>query len=301
LRTTIRQNLFDLPLQSVEGPSKTREEPAMTTRTWIGGGNNKASNPRDWSPTGTPQPGDTLTMTPNATINIRGNDLAGDTLNLTDNDTVNLSKGAHAVVDAGYSPPTSVSDVFAFNISGTDTLTLGLSANDSVVNIAANSKWIGGFDLSLGVRLTVNGDAHASFENQTSSVNRSFATINADVTGTGQFSVTFGSVEFMKSVSAGQTVKDVIGGVQIDHPSEFYGSVVLNSALNVIDLMGLAKADSYTFKNDMLSIYSAGKVIDTLRLVDNVNAAMSPLEVGKTGSTVVVGFVPSGTPLPIHS
>jgi hypothetical protein len=59
----------------------------MTTRIWIGGGNNKASNPKDWSPTGVPRLGDNLfiagstgAMPPNGTINVVGNDLAGDTL-----------------------------------------------------------------------------------------------------------------------------------------------------------------------------------------------------------------------------
>jgi hypothetical protein len=32
----------------------------MTTRTWIGGGNNRADNPNDWAPNGVPQPGDML-------------------------------------------------------------------------------------------------------------------------------------------------------------------------------------------------------------------------------------------------
>ena len=34
----------------------------MTDRTWLGGGNNNARNPNDWSPTGAPQPGDILSM-----------------------------------------------------------------------------------------------------------------------------------------------------------------------------------------------------------------------------------------------
>src|SRR6516164_6506153 len=63
-----------------------------TTRAWIGGGNNQASNPNDWIDTnnfnlpGAPQPGDTLVLgTPahpaaSYTMNIQGNDLAGNTL-----------------------------------------------------------------------------------------------------------------------------------------------------------------------------------------------------------------------------
>jgi len=34
----------------------------MTDRKWLGGGDNKASDANNWSPTGTPQRGDSLTM-----------------------------------------------------------------------------------------------------------------------------------------------------------------------------------------------------------------------------------------------
>jgi hypothetical protein len=64
-----------------------------TTRTWIGGGNDRASNANDWSPTGAPQPGDTLTDPVNgSTINISDNVLRGDTLSiLASGVTLNLS------------------------------------------------------------------------------------------------------------------------------------------------------------------------------------------------------------------
>ncbi len=46
-----------------------------------------------------------------------------------------------------------------------DTLTLDLFANDTVVNIAANAKWVGGFNVSEALApFTVNAGAHASFE-----------------------------------------------------------------------------------------------------------------------------------------
>ena len=67
---------------------------------------------------------------------------------------------------------------------------------------------------------------------------------------------------------------------------------------------GLAKADSYTFQNDMLSIYQGKKSIDTLRLHDNTSYG---LEIDKTHTGVrVLAYVdashtPVGTPLPIHT
>ena len=54
----------------------------MTNRTWLGGGNNKASNPQDWSPAGAPPAGDALTLQ-SGTMDISGNELRGDALLVT--------------------------------------------------------------------------------------------------------------------------------------------------------------------------------------------------------------------------
>ena len=43
----------------------------MAMLTWVGGGNNRVDNPRDWSPSGVPQVGDTLQMT-SGLMNING-------------------------------------------------------------------------------------------------------------------------------------------------------------------------------------------------------------------------------------
>jgi hypothetical protein len=48
----------------------------------LAGGNDKASNPNDWSPTGAPQPGDILTMS-SGTMYVRDDNLAGNTLDLS--------------------------------------------------------------------------------------------------------------------------------------------------------------------------------------------------------------------------
>jgi hypothetical protein len=65
-------------------------------RTWVGGGNNEASNPNDWSPNGAPQSGDSLTDgVSGSTINIEGNALKGDVLSVAAQGvTLNLSHNA---------------------------------------------------------------------------------------------------------------------------------------------------------------------------------------------------------------
>jgi hypothetical protein len=56
----------------------------MTDRTWIGGDDaNNALAANNWSPAGTPQPGDDLTIV-TGTLDIAHTNLAGDVLNLQD-------------------------------------------------------------------------------------------------------------------------------------------------------------------------------------------------------------------------
>ena len=65
----------------------------MTDRTWIGGGNNDASDPNDWNPTGVPLLGDSLLMPDGGTMNIIGNDLVGDRLQVGNpNNSVDVTR-----------------------------------------------------------------------------------------------------------------------------------------------------------------------------------------------------------------
>jgi hypothetical protein len=88
----------------------------------------------------------------------------------------------------------------------------------------------------------------------------------------------------------------------IDHPKEFLASVALDSGGSVIDLNLLATADSYSFRNDMLTIYGQnGKAIDTLRLSSPTGA----ISVEKTPTGMVSIYTafsqpPAGTLLPLH-
>jgi hypothetical protein len=117
-----------------------------TTRTWIGGGNNEASNPNDWSPTGVPQPCDTLLIGTPAfqffTMNIRGNDLTDDAIEVgppTGSLIANLSD--QAVVSTSV-----VENRATFNVSGHSNLTVSEFRADLTVNLSQHST----FDLNPG-------------------------------------------------------------------------------------------------------------------------------------------------------
>lgn len=134
--------------------------------------------------------------------------------------------------------------------------------------------------------------------------------VNADVIGAGTFlsnSLTFGgSVGPHVMVDLGPQA----GRLMIDHPKEFKGTVGLGSLPPLyngptgdeIDLVGLANADGYSFKNDILRITDHGRIIDRLHLANS--AATQPFVVAEVqGSTYVLygefaGLAASGTILP---
>ena len=303
------------------------------TRTWIGGGNNNASNPKDWSPAGVPQPGDTLQQmggqTP-LTMNVRGNDLAGDTLNFLSGSapvTMNMSHKAVADVNVGIQAyggdtfnlkqhsalSTTVSGASqVVNITGSDHFSTVGDVERLSVNVAPHSTWTGSFSLTGDSTLTATGGSHSEFINDGPSElsYQSAAVLDLPVLGKGSFSLVFhGYLTFSNSVGADQSVSmagDPFSHVVIDHPNEFHGSITLGDGSIVagesIDLMGLATADSYTFKNDMLSIFAGKTVIDTLRLTD---ATPNGFVVEKaSGSVNIVSIVDPARPpagLPIHS
>lgn len=92
----------------------------MTNRTWIGGGNNEASNPKDWSPTGAPQAGDTLVMNgeTNNPINVSDYNLRGNSLNVQGGaNTINMSNAAGTIEQiSSIGPDDNISDT-CINVS----------------------------------------------------------------------------------------------------------------------------------------------------------------------------------------
>jgi hypothetical protein len=301
-----------------------REE-IMATRTWVGGGDNDARNPNDWNPTGAPQKGDTLLMPNGGTMNITNNALRGDTLQIGSAQmsappaTLNLSQNARVSA----SQVASSSSQTTINVAGKDTLTFNSvfpSGPEVTVNLEPQAKLTGTFGLSFG-GLLVNGGVGTNLINdQADFFNGTNAVITPDVLGIGSFRVGTaqsiqGFLEFGRSVSSGQDVT-VTGDpervrsstLQIDQPGAFHGAVTMGPEAR-IDLVALDMADSYSFANDMLSIFSHNQVIDTLRLTNNgaFNGQAHDLLVSKSVNDVWVtqqGFAgppPGSTPLPLHA
>jgi hypothetical protein len=213
------------------------------------------------------------------------------------NDVVlNLSQHSTLDLTANYLGETTV------NLTGTDTLVIG-GTGDPTINLAAHSEWIGTFSLNYA---QFTGGTGSTFDNDGASfvMNAGIgAPSNVDlpfsVIGAGSFTVA-SRLEFIKSVGAQQSVTNE-GTVVIDQPGQFLGSVTLEAG--EIDLIGLANASAYSFKADMLRVYSGNQVIDTLRLTDQTPYGFE-VEKTATGVNVVAysaAHAQAGIPLLIHA
>lgn len=290
----------------------------MASRTWIGGGNNRADNPNGWSSSGVPLPGDTLDMQ-SGVMNIRDNDLAGNTLVIgqpaqSATTTLNLSHHASVSIDIAQQSNADVT----VNVKGSDTLNVHTefpSDGHFTINLADHASLTGAFNMTFSSAVIDGG--HDSRFMGSGLLLGSSVKINTQVKGNGSFAVQSaqsigGQVEFGDSVSRGESVavsgdpfRDVTSRVQIDQPGEFKGSVALG-VFGEVDLMGLFKASSYAIKHDILSIFSGHEVIDTLRLTTPQGPGVPTfaINVAQTSMGVVVDHGPfsgNGTLLPVHS
>lgn len=243
----------------------------MTARTWIGGGANLATDPNNWSPTGIPQLGDTLTMA-GGTMDVTGDDLAGDTLAMTGTDVI--------------------------NVTGSTAMALETSGSlNATVNLAAGSVWsdgISGLAIVFGP-VTVQGEG--VFNNLGPSIIGASATINVDVSGAGSFQMgadhNIAQMEFGKGVSAGQTIVETgspISGhsqVRVDDPADFQAAISLS--YSEVVLLGLT-ADSYTFANGVVTLWSGQTVVDTVK-VTTVDAPSADFFPALFGVSQVIGGI----------
>jgi hypothetical protein len=280
-----------------------------TTRTWTGAVDHDAANPGNWSPNGTPQRGDTLTDAMSASmLDITGDALRGDTLTASAGATFNLSHRGMLNLESHFGFPPSASQTV--NVDGIGTLNVTAPfapmGGSLQVNLSDHASLYGTFNLETFVNATVSGHG-ASYHNNGTDILRGASFIaDTAVVGSGTFVVTdgptrygprAGSLEFKGSVSSGQHVdvsgmaagpNGVVSELRIDLPAQFHGSVVLHD-YSLADLVGLPKADSWTYRNDLLSISAGGHVIDQLRVSDAATYSGSfGLAVSKTEAGDVI-------------
>jgi hypothetical protein len=302
----------------------------MAIITWIGGGNDKASNAKDWSPAHVPLPegvdgADILGTGAGDTIKIAGTDLAGVPVDVgsataASHVTIDLSKdavlGLNGIVQGDFFPQT-----ITINVDGTDTVGEGINAPEiETINLAGNGTLNLDFTSGTGSAIVVSGHGTVNADGGDNIDPGSAVTINAPVTGTGNFRLT-GSLEVSghatlalnDSVAAGISVN--IGGpagtipsinpgtLLLNEPMKFLGSVDFGAGVGggEIDLAGLGNADSYSYDGSLLTLFSGATAIDTLRLTDLTPNGFVVEPPTATGSVHIVPI--NGTPpvsLPLH-
>jgi len=241
--------------------------------------------------------------------------LAGDTLDISANNfngeptgtTVNLSHDASVtalLTDGAHATFNLAGGVSHLDATYNDAIT----ASSVTVDLAANAIWIGTFDISYGSHLNTAAGAHAVFINDGAS---GFGTaaggvFNMPVAGTGSIGGYESRIEFASSVGAGQTIEDEGGEgtamIVIDKPYEFHGLVQLYD-FSELDLVGLAHADSYTLKNDMLKLYSGNRVIYDMRLDAVPYGGVFAVAQTPAGVSIYTSADPNNLPagaLPVH-
>jgi len=171
----------------------------------------------------------------------------------------------------------------AVKLTGTGTLdaTLqnpGVSPPRLAVTLTKDANLRGSFDLEATSSLTMSGADGAKHVNSvTDTLKAAMAVIDTNVVGSGTFVLTEGfiraghgpsRIEFGGFVSGGQTI-DISGGIStdisrvtIDNPKQFHAKIDLQD-LSLADFVGLAQADSWSYRNDLLTIKNAGgQVVD---------------------------------------
>jgi hypothetical protein len=178
------------------------------------------------------------------------------------------------------------------------------------VNLSPHAQLFGHTNIGAWVSETIHGGEGSKLHVSENEIVRGAGmTVDTDVVGNGTFIVEpeisrygwfGGSVEFGGSVSPGIRVEltgrdDYINlrngpGLKIDHPDEFKGAVTLHGGTHggTVDLADMAKAASWSFKNDLLSIADAGgHTIDKLHIAD-AQPGMGGLSLTREGADLFV-------------
>ena len=276
----------------------TPVSPLPPIRTWLGGADNAASNLNNWSPTGTPQPGDTLEASSAATINVSGDDLAGDNLNIygsattPTNVTINATNNAQLNIGAQNSDTT-------INVADTATVSLQGLNSDATINVADTTT------VNLQTRqtnLNTSGGTLQFFGTSYLSGNDQF---NSTLTGNATVDVAGGTTELGGAVGQGLTFN--LNGnlnLQIDHPDQFAGNIIFYPpSPDVVTFAGLTATNGELLKG-ILDLFNGDQQVGSFPVTQYVGrGTTSALTLDQTSTGVVLSedhnFLGSATATPI--
>ncbi len=273
----------------------------MTTNVWRAGKISNIYAPSAWKG-GTPHPGDTLVIgqgtafigdgwLKTSTIVLSGNESATQpTLVAQGSANVNVLVQQEVYTYLGGFVPVAFGTV---EVSGAPTVHLTVAgqkaaSHTGTVKIDAHSQMRGTFvALANNASVVINGESTSTFANTGASsvAYNDFAEINAAVVGQGTFNlVNFSSMSFASGVGSGQTINDAGGALQILDAKDFHATVNLSAGYantDAINLRGLV-ADSDTYHEGVLSLFSGGHNVFSMHVSGVANIAFAPTGVTLT-------------------
>lgn len=268
----------------------------MTTRTWVGGHTfeshhfpNDARAPDNWSPTGSPQPGDYLTMVSGTMVVMANYNLAGDELHLTpppgEYGTGPINLGIHNGGDLTVGGSAFLGDPVTIGVAtkGNYLHADNLTAADGTVDISTNSDLVVTGNMTFSYFGHLKGDP-ATFihgidqwgtpgtitNNGTISI--ADGDISAHVDGHGTLEMHnyhdgWGAQTITGAIDGGQTLLLTPGThgtrTELAHPDTFKASLKmatpspLGSYPSLLDIDGI-QASRMDIRGDMLRLYGDG-------------------------------------------
>lgn len=272
--------------------------------TWLGGGNNNASNPKDWSPGGAPTPGETLNIE-QGTINVHQGDLSGDTLDVTDtvssppDVTINAYNNSVFSLETGGYVNGGKASTVDINIHGNAYVSIPLAETANLTTSGGNLVFLGGsnefldnqvFNSALWGNSNIVLDSANLLPEHMELGGYVAPGLNFDIDGNGP----------------------PLTSLQIDHPNEFHAVLTVNAAgsdgngLGYVGFMGI-HATAVDISGDMLQMFNGNKLVDSTLYTGattGIGFEQTSAGVFLTTSTALGGnLVPggsSGTVLPYH-
>ena len=260
----------------------------MPTRHWIGdpSGQNLASNPADWDPTGAPQPGDSLVMT-GGTMKVTPRDrLQDDPLSFADPNRVGAASAIYAASGTRLNIVEPPSTGFTSSVEIHD---------KGVLSLTANIMGLGRLRIDSAV-LKFIGDS--TFEG-------SQQTFNANLSGKAKIILNSASHFYDETMelngSVGHNLTFVLnpGGpppaLQIDRPLVFHGSLSMPDTTGGVAghaLLGSLHATSAFYRDDLLTLFEGPMPYYAVRV------AADSLQVAQTDAGIVLAGATLSDPTP---
>jgi hypothetical protein len=284
--------------------------------TWIGGGNNKASNPMDWSPEGVPT--NTDADITHGTINIEGSIFSGST---SGPQTFLDVQGGDVTIHMRRSPqgelpvvrPIDVQSGFAA-IDVRDSAQFNLfeqtGASTLVDLLPSTTQWSGMFSVAGELKVAGTG-TFVPTEDSLVFSNRlgqsAHAILDVNIAKGPPIHIFNASMEIRGFVAPGEAI--AMSGdmsrpsfLRLDLPRAFSGEIGLgqDSQVDLVGLFSREKVDGYSLRNDLLSFYSHNDIVYSVVL----EGGSAIPAVAKAGGDVFLytnDVAPSrGTLLPQH-